>query len=357
MRFYDAIRPALFCLDAERAHGAAITALKWGLGPKNGIYRHPKLKTDVLGLTFENPVGLAAGFDKNAEVMGAMLQAGFGFVEAGTVTPLAQPGNPRPRLFRLLEDQAVINRMGFNNEGLAAFRARLIHYQDKAISGGIVGANIGANKTTEDQAVDYVSGLKGLGALPDYFTVNISSPNTPGLRGLQGREALTDLLSRVMQARTGMIVGDAPAKPVLVKIAPDLSPAECEDIAEVVMAQNVDGLIISNTTIGGREALMSQHRHEAGGLSGQPVFDVSTSILSTMYNLTDGKLPLIGVGGISNGQQAYAKIRAGASLVQLYSAMVYEGPGLSYRICDELLQLLAADGFASVAEAVGTDYR
>lgn len=347
MTFYDLVKLLLFRVPAEKAHGIAVAVLKFGLLPSVHHRDDECLGVKLWGLDFSNPVGLAAGFDKNAEVPDAMLAQGFGFVESGTVTPKPQGGNPRPRLFRLEEDRAVINRLGFNNAGLEAYACRL---QKRRIldRGGIVGANIGANKDSTDPAADYVTCLKRLDGLADYFTVNISSPNTPGLRKLQGREALDDLLGRVMDLRT---------VPILVKIAPDLDGGECEDIAEVVLKHGVDGLIVSNTTIGGREGLKSAHANEGGGLSGAPLFELSTEILSRMYKLTDGKIPLVGVGGVSTGAQAYAKIRAGASLVQLYSALVYHGPGLVRKIKRQLCVCLKRDGYSSIEQAIGADHK
>lgn len=349
MTLFDLARPALFLLDPEAAHRLTIRLLACGLLPSARAEQHPVLHTQVAGLKFSNPLGLAAGFDKNAEVPDAMLSQGFGFVEVGTVTPRPQPGNPKPRLFRLAEDQAVINRMGFNNEGLEAVKARLSD-RKCADKQGLVGANVGANKDSLDPAEDYVTGLVALKGLADYFVVNISSPNTPGLRKLQGRAALDDLLSRIDAVKPG-------GAPLFVKIAPDLTEAERRDIAEIVLSHRIDGLIVSNTTIGGRHSLKSRFRDEAGGLSGKPLFALSSEVLADMYRLTSGKIPLIGVGGVASGRDAYDKIRAGASLVQLYSALVYHGPGLVNRINRELAALLRADGFASVAEAVGSANR
>lgn len=346
MSLFNYFRPLVFTLEPETAHRLTIRLLRLSLVPGAGGFDDPVLRSRVAGLNFQNPLGLAAGFDKNAEVPDAMMKQGFGFVEVGTVTPLPQAGNPRPRLFRLTEDEAVINRMGFNNEGLEAVKARLQGRQRQ----GIIGANVGANKTSSDPAQDYVTGLAGLQGLADYFVVNISSPNTPGLRQLQGRAALDDLLSRLDAVKPA-------GAPLFVKIAPDLTIEERRDIAEVVMAHKIDGLIVSNTTIGGRESLKSRFRGETGGLSGRPLFALSTEVLADFYRLTGGKLPIIGVGGVASGADAYAKICAGASLVQLYSALVYQGPGLVARICRELAAHLKADGFNSVNEAVGSGNR
>lgn len=335
---------ALRGLDPEDAHGLAIKALKAGLGPRGG-HDDPILATTLAGLALPNPVGLAPGFDKNAEVFGPMLRAGFGFVECGTVTPLPQAGNSRPRLFRLTEDRAVINRMGFNNEGLEAFAGRLARRGP-----GVVGANIGANKDSEDRVADYVTGLTRLWGLASYFTINISSPNTPGLRALQTKAALEELLGRLAEARDAL-----PATgrvPMFLKVAPDLTDGEAEAIVATVLANGLEGIIVSNTTIA-RPPLASSLRDEAGGLSGAPLTGPSTEMLRRFVALAAGRLALIGVGGVGSGAEAYAKIRAGAQAVQLYSALVFEGPGLVTRIKRELAERLRADGFRTVAEAVG----
>jgi dihydroorotate dehydrogenase len=340
---------ALRGLEAETAHRATIRLLKTGgsLVPAAGP-DHPRLAVQAFGMTFPNPVGLAAGFDKDAQVPDTMARFGFGFVECGTVTPRPQAGNPRPRLFRLAEDRAVINRMGFNNGGMAAAAANL-----KARRGrGIVGINIGANKDSADRIADYAACYAVLAPLADYVTVNVSSPNTPGLRGLQNREELTRLLGSLLElrARTAM-------RPLLLKIAPDLDGHALDEIAEVVrggaIAGGIEGLIVSNTTIA-RPALRSAHAGEAGGLSGAPLFEPSTRILGEMYQRLGGAVTLVGVGGIASGADAYAKIRAGASLVQLYSALALEGPALVGRIKRDLAALLVRDGHASVVSAVGT---
>ncbi len=343
MSLHDLAARALHLLDPEDAHGVTIQALKAGLGPI-GPHPVPILRTELAGLTLPSPIGLAAGFDKNAEVPDAMLTAGFGFVECGTVTPLPQAGNPRPRLFRLSADRAVINRMGFNNAGLEAFARNL-----PARRPGIIGANIGANKDAADRIADYVAGLTRLWGLADYFTVNISSPNTPGLRALQTQAALQELLGRLAEARVGL----AGAHPVFLKVAPDLEDGEVEAIVETVLANGLDGVIVSNTTIARPETLADARAAEAGGLSGAPLMGPSTAMLARFAEAAAGRLLLIGAGGIASGADAYAKIRAGASAVQLYSAMVYEGPGLVARIQRDLAARLRADGFGSVAEAVG----
>ena len=328
--------------DPETAHGWAITALKTLPLPQVGA-DDPILATTIAGLKLSNPVGLAAGLDKNAEALSGLSRLGFGFVECGSVTPLAQVGNPRPRLFRLSQDRAIINRMGFNNHGLEAFAAGL----GKRPRSAVVGANLGANKDTEDKAADYVAGLHRLDGLCDYFTVNISSPNTPGLRALQGREALDDLLGRVAAARGPQ----AEARPpVFLKIAPDLTTVEIAMIVEAALAHGIDALIVSNTTLE-RPGLTAPDAGESGGLSGAPLKPFAARALEAAAEAAAGRLPLIGVGGIASGADAYARIRAGASAVQLYSALIYEGPGLVGRIKRDLAARLRADGFSSILEA------
>lgn len=331
-------------LGPEDAHTLAIAALKLGLGPR-GAPDDPILAGSLAGLEMPNVVGLAPGFDKNAEVFAPMLRAGFGFVECGTVTPKPQAGNPRPRLFRLSEDRAVINRLGFNNQGLDAFAGRLARR-----GAGVVGANIGANKDSADRIGDYVAGLQRLWGLASYFTINISSPNTPGLRALQTKAALEELLGRLAEARAALPA--AGRVPMFLKVAPDLEAGEAATIAETVIAHGLAGVIVSNTTIS-RPPLKSRFRDETGGLSGAPLMDLATRVLAEFAEAAAGRLILIGVGGIASGADAYAKIRAGASAVQLYSALVFEGPGLVSRIKRDLAIRLRADGFASVGQAVG----
>jgi dihydroorotate dehydrogenase len=343
--FYSLIRPALFLADAESAHGLSLAALR--VMPHRAPVVHPTLQQNIAGLNFPNPVGLAPGYDKNAEVYSACYGLGFGFVEIGSVTPRPQSGNPRPRLFRLVEDRAVINRMGFNNDGMEAVAAR-IDANDAQNRAGPLGINVGANKDSEDRIADYVLAIERLAGLADYVTVNISSPNTPGLRALQDKAALDDLLARVKAAMPAR-------KPVFLKVAPDLEPADIDDIAVSVIEHRIDALIVSNTTIT-RPVLKSSHAAETGGLSGAPLRDLAQQRLANFRTATGGALPLIGVGGITNAQDAYARIRAGASLVQLYSALVYEGPMLARRINRELCALLARDGFANVADAVGVGH-
>ncbi len=347
------VGPLLRRLDPERAHALTLWALRHGLLPgRQKGDDDPTLRTRVWGRDFANPIGLAAGFDKNAAVMGPMLALGFGFVEVGSVTPRPQAGNPKPRIFRLPEDGAVINRLGFNNEGMDAAAERLAAW--RAGGGrGIVGVNLGKNRDSADAAEDYLAGARRLAAHADYLVVNVSSPNTPGLRALQSRAALERILGTLQEhlQRAGQ------DKPLLLKIAPDLTEEDKRDIAAVALDQALDGLIVSNTTIERPAGLRGRWRDEAGGLSGRPLFEPSTAVLSDMYRLTAGRLPLIGVGGVANGADAYAKLRAGACLVQLYSALIYRGPALISRIKRELAGLLRRDGFDRVAAAVGADHR
>ncbi len=344
---YALIRPLLFCLDAETAHGAALAALKYV--PLAGAPAAPAgpLASTVAGIAFPNPVGMAAGFDKDGEVPDALLGLGFGFAEVGSITPLAQPGNPKPRLFRLVEDRAVINRMGFNNGGAAAAEQRL---RARLSRGGVVGINIGANKDATDRAADYAAMARIMAPLASYLAVNVSSPNTPGLRALQDEGALGALLDGVMAARDA--TGHTP--PVFLKVAPDLDPADIDAIARIALDRKLGALIVSNTTIS-RPPLHSPHAGEGGGLSGAPLRDLALQRLRDFRVATGGAIPLIGVGGIANAQDAWARIRAGAALVQVYSAMVYEGHGIARAIARGLTQLMVRDGFATIAEAVGVD--
>lgn len=349
MTLHDLAAHALQVLDPEDAHRTTIRMLSMGLGPRADA-ADPPLPASLAGLALANPVGLAPGFDKNAEVAAAMLAAGFGFVECGTVTPLPQPGNPRPRLFRLTEDRAVINRMGFNNVGLERYAANLARRRPKR---GVVGANIGANKDSADRIGDYVTGLKRLWGLADYFTVNVSSPNTPGLRTLQTGAALAELLGRLAETRTALGGQKATSAPIFLKVAPDLEDSEVEEIAEAAAAHQFDGIVVGNTTLSRPPTLTSRWRGEAGGLAGAPLMTLSTRVLGQFHAAARGRLALIGAGGIASGADAYAKIRAGASAVQLYSALVFEGPSLVTRVRRDLAARLRADGFASVADAVG----
>jgi len=344
MRFYPLLRPLLFRFDAEAAHGLAIATMKWM--PKRRPPRFAQsLTTSVAGLGFPSPVGLAAGFDKDAEVFDAMLGVGFGFVEVGTLTPEAQAGNPKPRSFRLTEDRAAINRLGFNNRGQADALTRLA---SRERARGIVGVNIGANKDSPDRIADYVEGVRAMSNVADYLTINISSPNTPGLRQLQDEGALTALLSAVHESR---IVG---GPPVFLKVAPDLGESEPDQILRVAMQHGIDAIIVANTTVS-RPHLRSRHRDENGGLSGRPLRPLALDALRRFRAASGGAMPLIAAGGIGSVDDAWARIRAGASLVQLYTAMIYEGPGLARRIAGGLAKKLAEEGFDSIAEAVGGD--
>ncbi len=336
---------AVQMLDPEAAHRATIRMMASPFAPRFFVRSDPILKSRVAGIDFKNPLGLAAGFDKNAEAPNGMLRLGFGFVEVGAVTPRPQPGNDRPRVFRLREDAAVINRYGFNNHGLEVIAGRLSRRRRI----GIVGINLGANKDSADRIEDYVAGVRGLEGLVDFYTVNISSPNTPGLRALQDAASLTDLLARVIAARDALTT----KAPVFLKVAPDLADADKTDIAAIAVRERIDALIISNTTTARPESLKSPYASEKGGLSGRPLFGPSTALLAEFQQSLKGRLPLIGVGGVSSLEDAYAKIRAGASLVQLYTALIYKGPGLVASIVEGLPERLRADGFRSLAEAVG----
>ncbi len=337
--------PLLRRMDPETAHRLALRALRAGLGPRRATITSPRLRTRVAGLDLPNPLGLAAGFDKNAEAVGPLLAAGFGFIEVGAATPLAQPGNPRPRLFRLPEDRAVINRFGFNNDGVAAIAARLAA-RPRA---GVVGLNLGANKASPDRAADFARVLAEAGRFIDFATINVSSPNTERLRDLQGGEALRALLAGVAEANRAL---ERPV-PLFLKIAPDLTDADLAALVAVALEAGIDGIVATNTTLA-RDGLKSRHAQEAGGLSGDPLFARSTAVLARVHALSGGRLPLIGVGGVGSADEAYAKIRAGASAVQLYSALVHGGLALVPRILAGLDALLARDGFATVADAVGT---
>jgi dihydroorotate dehydrogenase len=354
MSFYRLVWPFFAALNPETAHRVSLLALKSGLA--GALYRpgpeDETLRTQVWGRFFPNPIGLAAGFDKNAEVPCEVAALGFGFVEVGGVTLHPQPGNPKPRLFRLQEDRAIINRLGFNSDGLEAVRARLAALRAKGAS-CIMGVNIGKNKDSVDATAEYVAVVSALAPLADFLVINVSSPNTPGLRALQSVDALVKLTRAVREARhtTGCMT------PLLFKIAPDLAVADVTDICRVAVAEQMDGIVVSNTTVARPDHLRSPHRGETGGLSGAPLFDMSTHLLREVYALTEGNMPLIGVGGVATAAHAYAKIRAGASLVQLYTALVYEGPGLVREIAQGLAVLLKRDGFSSVMQAVGADHR
>jgi dihydroorotate dehydrogenase len=336
---YPLIRRAIFALDAERAHRLTVAALK-ALPSGRPAQADPRLAIRVAGIDFPNPVGLAAGFDKDAEVFAAMLGFGFGFVEVGTLTPREQAGNLKPRLFRLAEDRAVINRMGFNNGGLEAAKTRLLRRGT-----GIVGINVGANKDADDRIADYVTGVRAMAEVGDYLTINISSPNTPGLRALQDEGALRELLAAIGQVRDRAV-------PIFLKVAPDLETPEIDSIARTAIDAGMDALIVANTTVS-RPVLRSKHAGEAGGLSGAPLKGLALQRLKDFRSATGAALPLVAAGGVESAADAYARIRAGASLVQLYTALVYEGPGLARRVNAELGALLERDGFATLAEAVG----
>jgi dihydroorotate dehydrogenase len=339
MALYPLIRPLVFALDAERAHRAAIDTLNFArrLPPRRFA---PSLRTSVAGIDFPSPVGLAAGFDKDAEVAEAILGLGFGFVEVGTVTPRPQPGNPKPRLFRLARDHAVINRLGFNNQGQDAAFERLRQQH------GLIGVNVGANKDSADFIADYAEGVRRMAPVARYLTINISSPNTPGLRGLQDQGALEELLAAVRSVRSG--------KPAFLKVAPDLADGDHERIVRAAVDHGIDALIVSNTTVS-RPALRSRHARESGGLSGAPLKPLALDALRKFRRASGGEIPLIGVGGIATADDAWERIRAGASLVQLYTAMIYQGPGIAMRIARGLARHLERAGFASIAEAVGSE--
>ncbi|MEW4468203.1 quinone-dependent dihydroorotate dehydrogenase [Parasphingorhabdus sp. JC815] len=350
---YDLARPFIFSLDAEKAHGLTIAGLKalpLGPAPKSD----PILATTLAGLNFPNPIGMAPGFDKNGEVPDTLIRMGFGFAEVGTLTPLPQPGNPKPRIFRLAKDKAVINRLGFNNDGQETAAPRLKRMRNR-MGNGVLGINIGANKNSDDRIADYVIGVRNMAPLADYLTINISSPNTPGLRALQDKGALEELLAAVMETRD-TVAGSARKVPVFLKVAPDLEPADIDDIVDVTVKQNIDALIVSNTTIT-RPSLRSASKDETGGLSGAPLKDLALQRLKDFYAVSGGKIPLIGVGGIANADDAYERIKAGASLVQLYTAMIYEGPLMVRSMSCGLARLLKRDGFSSVADAVGCAHK
>lgn len=346
------LTPLLHLLPPEAAHGLGIWALRAGLVPSTHRAADPALRMQAFGLEFAHPLGLAAGFDKNAVAINALLGQGFAFVEAGTVTPLPQGGNPRPRIFRLYEDKAVINRLGFNNDGLTEF---VQHLAASDRSRGIRGANIGKNKDAADSIADYISGVRAVYPYADYITVNISSPNTPGLRDLQQREALGALLEALQAVRQECTRQYGMQVPLLLKVAPDLGPGEKEDVAFNVLEHGIDGLIVGNTTVSRPDSLRSAHRSKQGGLSGRPLFALSNECLSDFYRMVGHRIPLIGVGGISSAHDAYIKIRSGATLLQLYTAIVYQGFGAVRRICKGLPALMKRDGFTQLSQAIGAD--
>jgi dihydroorotate dehydrogenase len=345
------VRAGLFRFDPETAHGLSIKALKAGLGPRTRLVPDPRLVVEVAGLRFPNPLGLAAGYDKNAEVPDPLLGLGFGFVEIGTVTPLAQPGNPKPRIFRLTADDAVINRFGFNSEGHAAALVRL---QARRGASGVVGVNIGANKDATDRIADYVAGIRTFAGVASYFTANISSPNTPGLRDLQARDSLRALLAAVLAARDEEAIRVGRKVPVFLKIAPDLTEEGLDDVAAEIRASTLDGLIVSNTTLSRAGLTDAVQARETGGMSGRPLFERSTIVLAKMRKRLGGNLPIIGVGGVHSLETAAEKIRAGADLVQLYSSMVYEGPGLPARIVRGLSGICDREKLGSIRDIRGS---
>ena len=344
------LRHLLFRLEPERAHALTLWALRMGLARLPAMQDDPILATRLWGRSLRNPIGLAAGFDKNAEVIEAMLELGFGAVEVGSVTPLPQPGNPRPRVFRLTEDEGVINRLGFNNGGIEEMARRLEAYRGAHPLGGaqgLLGVNLGKNKQSTDAGADYAAGARALAGFADYLVVNVSSPNTPGLRALQDPRELEAILEPLRAALP------RPAPPLVLKVAPDLSDADKLDIAAFALEHELDGLIVSNTTISRPAGLRGAASGEAGGLSGRPLFHLATAALSDFYRLTEGRVALIGTGGVASGADAYAKIRAGASMVQLYTALIFQGPDLVWRIKQDLTELPRRDGFESLEQAVG----
>lgn len=347
---YHLARPWLFRLAPEDAHERTLQSLERGLYPRPLRPDGQTLQVSCMGLEFPNPIGVAAGFDKNARVPDAVLGMGCGFAEIGTVTPLAQPGNPQPRVFRLIEDNGLINRLGFNNDGHAPALARLKARNQK----GIVGVNIGANKDSADRNADYVKGLETFYAIASYFTVNISSPNTPGLRDLQAPAALDSLLQNVLDARVKQIDSGRAHKPIVVKVAPDIADDDIAPVAAILLQHNVDGIAVSNTTLA-RSGLTSPHKSEAGGLSGRPLFERSTAVLARFYRATEGKIPLIGIGGIDSGEAAVTKLRAGATLLQLYTGLIFEGPGLIQRMKSAITDEVRQSGVSSVSALTGRD--
>lgn len=353
---YSFLRPFIFRLDPENAHHLTLKAMKSGMLPAVEPIHDPALESTLWGLKFPNPVGLAAGFDKNAEVIGPAFNLGFGFIEAGTVTPKPQQGNPRPRVFRDPKSEAVINRMGFPNEGMTVFKSNIEQFlSSKQRPPGVVGINIGMNKTQTEPAKDYTILINMLASMADYITINISSPNTPGLRDLQKREPLLEILGAVKEERK-RACGDHPP-PLLVKLAPDLDDAQQQELAEALIEAKIDGIILTNTTLDRPDYLPKSFAEEKGGLSGKPVREKSTKTIHNFYTLTKGAIPIVGVGGISSGRDAYEKIKAGASLVQLYTALVFKGPTVANTINHELLALLRADKLTNIKQAVGAAHK
>ncbi|MCB1591190.1 MAG: quinone-dependent dihydroorotate dehydrogenase [Alphaproteobacteria bacterium] len=354
---YRLARPVLFKLEPEKAHRMTLKIMKSGLMPMPPRFKAEELEQEIWGLTFPNPVGLAAGFDKNAEVIAPALSLGFGLVEVGTVTPRPQAGNPQPRIFRDVESGSIINRMGFPNDGLTLFEENYDRFKSEDVPPpGVVGINIGMNKDQKNPVEDYTTLIKAFAKKADYLTVNISSPNTPGLRDLQEPETLRSFLADIIN-RLNMSSGDYPPPPLLVKLSPDLSGEQQEQIAAVLLQSGVSGIVLTNTTIARPEALPESFRAQPGGLSGPYLRKASTEMIRNFYRLTNGKLPIIGVGGVSSGKHAYEKIKAGASLVQLYTGFVYRGPDAAYQICRELLAYMRRDGITKIGNAVGLDHK
>jgi dihydroorotate dehydrogenase len=347
---FDLAPPLLSLLPPEQAHEATLKSLELGFIPRASA-DHPSLATRFAGLAVPNPVGVAAGFDKDARVPDALLALGCGFAEVGTLTPRPQSGNPQPRVFRLPQDAAVINRLGFNNGGHRAAHERL---RRRPAHNNVIGVNIGANKDSSDRIADYVQGLEAFCDIASYFTVNISSPNTPGLRDLQAPEALDALLQRLMASRARLVDQGKPRRPLVIKLSPDIAEEDVPAIADRLLAHSVDGIAISNTTLS-RAGLSDPAAREAGGLSGRPLFHRSTAMLARVYKATGGKIPLIGIGGIDSGAAALAKIRAGATLIQLYTGLIYQGPGLIGRIKEHLTGAVRAEKAVSISDLVGRD--
>ncbi|HET7156422.1 MAG TPA: quinone-dependent dihydroorotate dehydrogenase [Hyphomicrobiaceae bacterium] len=346
---FELARPLLYALDPEQAHELTLKSLEAGIHPRPAAADDALLGTKVWGLDFANPLGIAAGFDKDARVPGAVLAMGFGHAEIGTVTPRAQEGNPRPRVFRLIRDRALINRLGFNNSGHAAALARLTRARPK----GVLGINVGANQDADDRTADYVAGVRAFYDVASYFTVNISSPNTPGLRDLQAPAALDELVGRVLQAREEMMAAGRPKRPVVVKLAPDIAEDDIAPIVRVLEARGVDGIAVSNSTLARERLGDTVLAKEAGGISGRPLFHRSTVVLARVHVLSGGRIPLIGIGGIDSGPTAIAKLEAGATLLQLYTGLVYEGPGLLARIKQEMIAHMARGKLAHIADLTG----
>lgn len=346
---FELARPLLYALDPEQAHELTLKSLEAGIHPRPAVTDDARLGTKVWGLDFPNPLGIAAGFDKDARVPAAVLGMGFGHAEIGTVTPRPQEGNPRPRVFRLIRDRALINRLGFNNSGHAAALARLAHARPR----GVLGINVGANKDAADRAADYVAGVRAFYDVASYFTVNISSPNTPGLRDLQAPAALDELVGRVLQAREEMMTAGRPKRPIVVKLAPDIAEDDIAPIVRVLEARGIDGIAVSNSTLARGRLGDTVLAKEAGGISGRPLFHRSTVVLARVHVLTGGRIPLIGIGGIDSGATAIAKLEAGATLLQLYTGLVYEGPGLLARIKQEMVAHVAREKLARIGDLTG----